>query len=453
MYVIAYDVGTTGLKTCLFDITEDKRINMVADALLKGKRGNWKYAIAAIGAVIASQILNSILVSFVYAGRDDDEDETYAEKYIGTLIGETLDSLNPATYIPFIKDIVSIVQGYDVERSDMAVVSDLWKAWENLSKDNMSVYRKVEGFVGSIAQIFGLPVKNIMRDARGIYQTIDSLVNGHTTAAGIGYAVKGAITGKTVSDQEQLYEAYLSGDDAHLARVIGRYADDSAANSAMRTAIKSHYTAGDISSETAIDYLVEYAGMEEDKAYWKLQEWEYESNSDDEFGKYNKFYEAVQSGKNLKAVIKEYTENGVELRTLKSQISSHFRPMYIEMSKSEKASIKGYLLNAFELCGYDRADAADLIAEWEYESFHPELVGKITYSQYKRWETDGKPKGISIELYTDVAEYRDDGTSESAKSQEEVAAYINSLSISTAQKDALWCCFWKESTLKNAPWH
>ena len=32
MYVIAYDVGTTGLKTCLFDITEDKRINMVADA-------------------------------------------------------------------------------------------------------------------------------------------------------------------------------------------------------------------------------------------------------------------------------------------------------------------------------------------------------------------------------------------------------------------------------------
>ena len=32
MYVIAYDVGTTGLKTCLFDITEDKSINMIADA-------------------------------------------------------------------------------------------------------------------------------------------------------------------------------------------------------------------------------------------------------------------------------------------------------------------------------------------------------------------------------------------------------------------------------------
>jgi sugar (pentulose or hexulose) kinase len=26
MYVIAYDVGTTGLKTCLFDIDEEKKI-------------------------------------------------------------------------------------------------------------------------------------------------------------------------------------------------------------------------------------------------------------------------------------------------------------------------------------------------------------------------------------------------------------------------------------------
>lgn len=32
MYVIAYDVGTTGLKTCLFDIDENKQINLVADA-------------------------------------------------------------------------------------------------------------------------------------------------------------------------------------------------------------------------------------------------------------------------------------------------------------------------------------------------------------------------------------------------------------------------------------
>ena len=232
----------TGMKMATAFMAEPTTsINMIADALLQGKRGNRKYARAAIGAVIASQLLNSILVSFVYAGRDDDEDETYAEKYIGTVTGEFLDSLNPAGYIPFIKDIQSIVQGYDVERSDMAVISDLWNAWQNLSKDNVSVYRKVEGFAGSIAQIFGLPVKNIMRDVRGIYQTIDSFVNGQqTTGAGIGYAVKGAITGKTASDQQQLYEAYMSGDREHITRVSSRYKDQNAAHSALRKALREN---------------------------------------------------------------------------------------------------------------------------------------------------------------------------------------------------------------------
>ena len=356
----------TGMKMATAFMAEPTTsINMIADALLQGKRGNRKYARTAIGAVIASQIINSILVSFVYAGRDDDEDETYWEKYIGTLSGEILDSLNPAGYIPFIKDIVSIVQGYDVERSDMAVVSDLWKAWENLSKDNMSVYRKVEGFAGSIAQIFGLPVKNIMRDVRGIYQTIMSFVNGQqTTAAGIGYAVKGAITGEDVSNQQQLYEAYLSGDTAHIARVESRFEDQKAIYTAMRTAIKDHYEAGEIDYDTAKQYLVEFGGLEEDDAYWKVQEWEYETENGDNFQKYNNFYTAVQTGKNLKAVIKEYTDNGVESKTLASQITSYFKPLYKEMSNVERAAIKGYLLNAYELLGYERSKKSKDIDKW-----------------------------------------------------------------------------------------
>ena len=235
----------TGMKMATAFMAEPTTsINMVADALLKGKRNGVdgrRYCRKAIGAVIASQIFNAILVSFVYAGRDDDEDETYWEKYIGTLTGEILDGLNPAGYIPFIKDIVSIVQGYDVERSDMAVVSDLWNAWQSLSNDKVSAYRKVEGFAGSIAQIFGLPVKNIMRDVRGIYQTVMSFANGQqTTKAGIANAVKGAITGKTESDQKQLYDAIISGDQAQISRVKSRFKDASAVSSAIRKALREN---------------------------------------------------------------------------------------------------------------------------------------------------------------------------------------------------------------------
>jgi hypothetical protein len=338
------------------------------------------------------------LVSFVYAARDDDEDETYLEKYIGTLAGESLDSLNPAGYIPFIKDIMSIVHGYDVERSDMAVISDLWKAWENLTKDNVSVYKKVEGFAGSIAQIFGLPVKNIMRDVRSIYQTINSFVNGQqTTKAGTKYAVKSALPawagGGDVSKQEQLYIAYTTGDVDHAERVKSRYTDQKSINTAMRSAIKEHYLAGDIDADTAVQYLVKYCADEKGDAFWKVEEWRHNSKFEEEFGKYNEFYGAVQTGKDLKAVIKKYTDNGVTVDTLKTQITSYFKPLYTKMSNAEKAGIKGYILNAFTVLGDERDNAEKKIEQWEFE----EEYG-FTYDEKKQQFTDGKISAADLKI-------------------------------------------------------
>ena len=365
----------TGMKMATAFMAEPTTsINMIGDALLKGKRGgaeSRRYCRKAIGSVVASVILNSFLVAFVQAARDDDEDESYAEKYIGTFTAEVLDGLNPLTYIPFIKDIVSIVQGYDVERSDMSVISDIVNAVRKLSSDKVSGWKKVEDFAGSICQIFGLPVKNIMRDVRAAYQAFDTIVNGEkTTARGIKYAVKEAVTGKSVSKQDQLYEAMLAGDAQHTARVKARYDDEDSANAAIRQVIKNDFLDGKIDSNTAVERMVKYTGMTSKEAHWQMDAWEYrKSNGTDEgYGKYNDFFEAVKTGKNLKAVIKEYTDNGVKKDTLSSQITSHFKADYIKMSVSERARIKGYLINAFEQCGVDRKKAEERLADWDFEA-------------------------------------------------------------------------------------
>ena len=230
----------TGMKMATSFMAEPTTsLNMIADALIQGKRGNKSYARKTIGAVAASMILNSILVSFVYAGRDDDEDKTYAEKYVGSLTSELIDSFNPLTLIPFVKDIVSIAQGYDVERSDMAVITDLFNAWKKLSSDNLSVYRKVEGFGGTIASIFGLPLKNIMRDVRGIYNTVKSAVAGpDTTGRGVLDAARESLPkwmgGGERSNADQLYAAMLSGDTGHVERLKARFKDDRAFTYAVR---------------------------------------------------------------------------------------------------------------------------------------------------------------------------------------------------------------------------
>ena len=130
--------------------------------------------------------------------------------------------------------------------------------------------------------------------------------------------------------------------------------------------------AGEIDTMTALRQMVLYTGMDASEAHWLMDAWEYRKavGTDEGYSKYNDFFEAVQTGKNLKAVIKEYTDNGVKKDTLASMITNHFKPEYIEMSASERASIKGYLINALEQCGVDREDAEERLADWDFEAKH-----------------------------------------------------------------------------------
>ena len=386
----------TGMKMATAFMAEPTTsINMIADALLKAKRGDKKTCRKAIGSVIASVILNSFLVAWVYAARDDDEDETYREKYISSFLSGIKDGVNPATYIPFLKDAVSIAQGYDVERSDMAVISDLFNAYKQLEKDDVSVWRKVEGFAGSICQIFGLPVKNIMRDVRSVFQVYDTMVHGEkNTVRGTAYAiVEGMpkILGgrEKPSNAEQLYNARVRGDEKHAARVEGRYAKgakneeeaEKSANAAVRKAITDRYMEGKLTLAQATMELSQYAGMKPNEAYWLMRGWKYkkETGSDD-YNQYNDFYEAVQTGKNLKAVIKEYTDNGVKKATLSAQLTDHFKDEYVAMSVAERANIKGYLINAKMAIGYSEETARDMLAEWDFEAKHGSSYNDIVES-------------------------------------------------------------------------
>ena len=373
-------------------------INMVADALLKGKRGGKegrRYCRNAIGAVVASQILNSFLVAWVYAARDDDDDESYAEKWLSQFVGSLVDGMNPLTYIPILKDFVSIFKGYDVERSDMAVISDLWDAFMQLKNESVSPWRKIENLAASSAQIFGLPLKNIMRDTRAIYQVFDTVLNGEdTTAMGIGYAFHEGRTGETVSNANQLYEARIRENAPHAQRVEARYEDADAADAAVRSAIRTSFMDGDIGSATAREHLVAYGGLDVDEAYWYVDSWEYakEYGGTDGYEKFAPFYEAVQTGNDLRNVIQRYLDNGVTEQTLRSQITEYFKPDYIKMTATERSNLKGYLINALELCGKTRDEAAEILDDWDFEAVNgfdygerreAYINGEITASQLR----------------------------------------------------------------------
>ena len=138
-------------------------------------------------------------------------------------------------------------------------------------------------------------------------------------------------------------------------------ASDNSISSAITSTIKDGYLNGDFNEKTANKKLVQYgAAKDENDAYWKIREWE----GGEDYKKYERFYASVENGKKLDDTISYYTSHGVESKTLKSQITSHFKPLYLSASVQERQYMKEYLLDAYEALGVSRNKAAKNIDKW-----------------------------------------------------------------------------------------
>ena len=103
--------------------------------------------------------------------------------------------------------------------------------------------------------------------------------------------------------------------------------------------------------------------------YWQMEEWDYKkAHPKAEYGKYDAYDKAVETGNNLTAETNRYLNHGVKKETLSSQITEKFKPQYLALlSKgrtSEAANLKNRLLRAYEVLGYNRASKSKDIDAW-----------------------------------------------------------------------------------------
>ena len=219
--------------------------NMIFDAFVQAHRqGGVKAYAKALGgtggAVAASILLNAVLKSIVTAARDDDEDKTYTEKYLGDIVSNARDSFNPLTYIPVAKDIVSIFQGYDVERMDMTLISDLKNAIDAFESDSKSEHEKWNGLIGAISALFGVPYKNVVRDVYAIYNTIANADTLDTTRGGIKNALEEAWTGEELSKTDKIYRAVMSNDTRRVKLYEKSYDSTSKYETALKKGLRDN---------------------------------------------------------------------------------------------------------------------------------------------------------------------------------------------------------------------
>jgi hypothetical protein len=138
-----------------------------------------KYFAGVASSVVAAQIAASLAKAFIQAGRDDDEDKDYWEKYLDkstdNLVSEVL--LMIPNSIPYVRDLVSMWQGWDIERTDMALLGDLIDSIQAWDSDRKTTEEKISQTAGAIGNLFGIPFKNVYRDLKALVNVLSEMLS------------------------------------------------------------------------------------------------------------------------------------------------------------------------------------------------------------------------------------------------------------------------------------
>lgn len=148
------------------------------------RRRAWKHMARTGTALMASFMVNAVAQSIPDMIRDDDRDKTLAEKFTENYVENFTENFDPLGYLPYIKDIESIVMGLSVERTDLEGLADMVYAIKNLmlaatgngSKTTLNAGMEA---VYKTLDFIGLPASNIKRDVAGLISTALQLTGAH----------------------------------------------------------------------------------------------------------------------------------------------------------------------------------------------------------------------------------------------------------------------------------
>ena len=175
-----------------------KTYNMVREALVQlagatdadpkvnkaKKTAAWKrfgrvtatWLVSALGTSAAAAIVDSWRV------RDDDKDKNVWQRYMAALQANMLDNANLLGSLPILKNLFSVIEGYDVERTDMAALVDLYKGITSIQKmmtgnQAVSFNQIMRKIAEPLSGVLGIPVANAWRDSKALYDALTGLMD------------------------------------------------------------------------------------------------------------------------------------------------------------------------------------------------------------------------------------------------------------------------------------
>lgn len=467
------------------------------------KKEAWRNASGKIARALAAYLVSAatagLFESIVDACRDDDEYATWLEKYLSALIGakykdgkfsgvNLLESnlfmdVDILSKLPILKDFMSMISGYENDRMDTEWIKNLidaYRIWDETIRletgdldeptdvtynGNMTLYGKIYKTLKAVSQATGLPISAASREVVTLWNTVAG-------AAGKGdeWTIHTYDSGPENQIKYGLKDGYLTREEAQKLLLEKGLADD------------------------------------EDDAYWKVDKWATGE------GKYDEALAAVLSGDKaaFDAQAKELKEHGIGEKQLQSKVRSQTEKWYVGDDDGKRSITKEQAMKILQQYGGKDADEAQkLVQEWtcevvtgtdyddikdlyldgkltrsravdmmvryggmkqedaqnkidtaDFVKAHPECDG-ISVEAVQKYNEQAKPAGLDAGTFWEAYQFKNDarttrdsnGKAISGQgAMNKVAAYIDGLGISSAQKNALFLCFYSQTSLNKIRW-
>ena len=319
----------------------------------------WR-AFAGVGAVFAvNAMVNAMAQALADAARDDDKEKDYWEKYIEKYQEDVKDNINPLTYIPVVKDIWSLSQGYSNSNLSMQAAQNTVYAVNELKKiangtSKKTLFGQTETVAKAISGWTGIPVGNVMRTLNSIgnvagvdifrrkkytnselgRNVVLSMNEGDTSAAD-KYMAELVENCKGDTNKANNYViTYLADHDNEIDAWADRYMEDATTINDAIDAMSDKYSSEIVTK--AIRKSVNNDADEDDKIKTSnLAESQYTSDDINRMLENGKVTEAQDIIDEINA---KYKEMGSKT-TAKNAVTAYWKPKYLAASGEERDKI------------------------------------------------------------------------------------------------------------------
>lgn len=277
-----------------------KTYNMMRNSIVALMKENTKENRNKVVRSFVTLTFNAVAVAaaaaVVDALRDDDDDETWAEKWLEAFRGDyekaesggekvmtflssnVGQNTNPFTYIPYLKDVVSLLQGFTVQRTDIGWVNDIIKSGNVLmqyikGESPYTFAAVLANTAASLSKATGLPIASAKRDIEAIKNTVINQAMGLETQYGNKKLTYALGSEKNVSMYvKMMIDAKLSGNDKLATRIYNEMVNAGISNEKMESQLGSKEKEKIKKDSAAMEAVEAYAKKDYDTYTQKLDE-------------------------------------------------------------------------------------------------------------------------------------------------------------------------------------